>query len=375
MGKAVYIIADNILSPLGSTTAQNFAQVKNGVSCVAIHYIAAISDQPIAAALFNDNEQILTGYNRYTKFEALLIASIRDALSQTDLSITGAKTGLVISSTKGNISLLETEENNAELQKRVSLNTSAQLVAKHFGFVNQPIIISNACVSGVMAIITGMRLIQSGKYDQVIICGADVISRFVVSGFQSFQALSAERCKPFDKDRRGLNLGEGAATIILSAAAKYKGKVRITGGGVSNDANHISGPSRTGQELAYAMKKAIAGAGIISAQIDAISAHGTATIYNDDMEANALTLCGLQHSPVSALKGFYGHTLGAAGLIESILLAKSIETGIWLPSLGFVETGTKPLNITVDVMSKEIRHGLKTASGFGGCNAALVLSK
>lgn len=374
MAKNVFIVADNILSPLGNTTAQNFEKVKNNVSGVAIHHRPEISEQHIAAALFKAQEYP-DGYNNYTKFEALLIASITDALSDTGINPSDAKNGLIISSTKGNISLLETGKINAELQRRISLNTSADLVASHFGFINRPVVISNACVSGVMAILTGMRLIQSGGYDQVIVCGADVISKFVVSGFQSFQALSAERCTPFDKNRTGLNLGEGAATLILSGDAKYQGKVRVTGGGISNDANHISGPSRTGRELADAINKAITGAGISTGQIDAILAHGTATIYNDDMEANALTLSELQQVPVSAVKGFYGHTLGAAGLIESILLAKSIEAQILLPTLGFEEAGTKPLHINKTLANKEIWHGLKTASGFGGCNAALILSK
>ncbi|WCT12190.1 beta-ketoacyl-[acyl-carrier-protein] synthase family protein [Mucilaginibacter jinjuensis] len=373
--KDVFIIADNVYSPIGITTQQNFEQVKNGVSGVQKHDRPDLSDVSISASIFNKDQVFISGEHNYTKFEQLLIASVTDALSYTDIKIDDPKTGLIISSTKGNISLLETEENNETLQKRISLNTSAQLIAGHFGFVNQPIIISNACISGVMAIVTGMRMIQSGQYNQVVVTGADVISKFVVSGFQSFQALSSERCKPFDKNRTGLNLGEGAATVILSGDEKYKGNIRVTGGGISNDANHISGPSRTGQELGGAIIKAINNAGVKAEDIGLVSAHGTATPYNDEMEAKAITLAGLQNAPVNGLKAFYGHTLGAAGLIETVLAKQCMEQNTLLPTLGFKETGTAPLNITTAVNHVEIKHGVKTASGFGGCNGALVLSK
>jgi 3-oxoacyl-[acyl-carrier-protein] synthase I len=373
--KDVFIIADNVYTPLGFTTEQNFEQLRNRVSGVQEHNRPDLSDVWIAASIFNKDQAFITGQHTYTKFEQLLIASIADALSYTYIKIEDSKTGLIISSTKGNISLLETEENNEALQKRISLNTSAQLIAEHFGFVNQPVIISNACISGVMAIVTGMRMIQSGQYNQLVVTGADVISKFVVSGFQSFQALSHERCKPFDKNRTGLNLGEGAATVILSGDEKYKGNVRVTGGGISNDANHISGPSRTGQELGDAIIKAIKNAGLKATDIGLISAHGTATPYNDEMEAKAITLAGLQNAPINGLKAFYGHTLGAAGLIETVLAKQCIEQNTLLPTLGFEETGTAPLNITTGVTTAQINHCVKTASGFGGCNGALVLSK
>jgi 3-oxoacyl-[acyl-carrier-protein] synthase-1 len=373
--KDVFIIADNVYTPLGFTTQQNFEQLKSGISGVQKHDRSDLSDVPIAASIFSKDQTFLpTGYT-YTKFEQLLIASITDALSHTDINIDDPKTALIISSTKGNISLLETEENNEALQQRISLNTSAQLIAEHFGFVNQPVIISNACISGVMAIVTGMRMIQSGQYNQVVVTGADVVSKFVVSGFQSFQALSPQRCKPFDKNRTGLNLGEGAATVILSGDEKYKGNIRVTGGAITNDANHISGPSRTGQELGDAIINAIKNADVTAAGIGLISAHGTATPYNDEMEAKAITIAGLQNTPINGLKAFYGHTLGAAGLIETVLAKQCMEKNTLLPTLGFSDAGTMPLNITNAVTPAVIKHSVKTASGFGGCNGALVLSK
>jgi 3-oxoacyl-[acyl-carrier-protein] synthase-1 len=370
--KDVFIISDNILSPLGVTTEANFTQLKKGVSGIKLHTDQSISAEPFHASLFNDFKFPV----KATKFEQLLIASITDALKDSGLNSSDKNTLLIISSTKGNISLLETTQDPAQLKDTIALHRSAKLVADHLGFSNQPIVISNACISGLLALLTGMRVIQSGQYKHVVVAGADVISKFVLSGFQSFQAISKNECKPFDVARDGINLGEGAATIILSATKKETGDIKITGGSVSNDANHISGPSRTGEELFQAIKKAMDVAKISAADIDFISAHGTATIYNDEMEAKAITLAGMQSAPINSLKGYYGHTLGAAGLIESVVTIQSMRENVVLPSRGFTESGvTNSINIATSLQSKILNHCLKTASGFGGCNAALVFSK
>jgi 3-oxoacyl-[acyl-carrier-protein] synthase-1 len=372
----VFIVADNILSPLGKTTAENFEQLKNSVSGVKRHDNESLSPTPFYASLFDNGAEFLQSGDGYTKFEQLLIASITDALKNGDIDPKDRKTVLIISSTKGNISLLETRENNPALQQRIAMSTSAKMVAEHFGFQNQPIIISNACISGVMAIITGMRFLKAGEYENAVIAGADVVSKFIISGFQSFQALSPAVCRPFDKSRDGLNLGEGAATVILSTQKKFEGSIKVKSGSVSNDANHISGPSRTGAELAHAVKQAMSDASLAAADIDFISAHGTATVYNDEMEANALALSGLQSVPLNSLKGYYGHTLGAAGLIESVVSIQSLKENLVMPTLGFVENGvTSVVNVCTSPLQIDAVNFIKTASGFGGCNAAVVIGK
>ncbi|HTB52574.1 MAG TPA: beta-ketoacyl synthase N-terminal-like domain-containing protein [Ferruginibacter sp.] len=370
--KDVFIVSDNIISPLGTTTAGNYIQLKNAISGIKRHDDKKISPVPFYASLLHDFHSQVNG----TKFEQLLIASIADALKNSGIDSSNKNTLLIISSTKGNISLLETEEYSPQLKDRIALHSSAKIVADHFGFVHAPVVISNACISGLLAILTGMRLIRSGQYENVVVAGADVISKFVVSGFQSFQAISEGECKPFDAARDGINLGEGAATIILSINKNHSDDIKITGGAVSNDANHISGPSRTGEELFQAIKKAMQSAGVAAKDVDFISAHGTATVYNDEMEAKAITLADMQTVPVNSLKGFFGHTLGAAGLIESVVTIQSMKENIVLPSRGFEQLGvSNPLNITTTLQSKKLQHCLKTASGFGGCNAALIFSK
>ncbi|CAN5818923.1 beta-ketoacyl synthase N-terminal-like domain-containing protein [soil metagenome] len=372
----VFITSDNIISPLGSTAAENFSQLLVSASGIKQHDNSNMSDVPFYASLFGNAHVLSANKNGYTKFEQLLIASITDALKNSAVEPADKKTILIISSTKGNISLLETEKNAASLSDKISLSHSAKEVATHFHFANEPLIVSNACISGLLAMVMGMRLIQSGQYEHAVIAGADVISKFVLSGFQSFQAISSEACKPFDEARTGINLGEGAATIVLSANKKFSNGIKIAGGSVSNDANHISGPSRTGEELCQAINKAMKDAGLSASDIDFISAHGTATLYNDEMEAKAITLAGMQSIPVNSLKGNYGHTLGAAGLIESIACIHSLKQNLVLPTIGFNKLGvTMPLNVSNVIQNMPLQNCLKTASGFGGCNAAVVLCK
>lgn len=382
--KDVFIVADNIISPLGVTTDENFSRLAKGVSGVRQHNDPALSDEPFYASLL-DNEQFVP-VSSYpwqvsspaapTKFEQLLIASVTNALENTGIDLTDPKTILIISSTKGNISLVENAAFTDEFKKRVALHTSAGLVAEYFHCTNKPVVVSNACISGLLAILTGKRLIQSGQYDHAVVVGADVISKFVLSGFQSFQAISPGPCKPFDAARNGINLGEGAATIVLSSDKNYSAGIRVTGGSVSNDANHISGPSRTGEELYQAIEKAMNEASVTDSDIDFISAHGTATVYNDEMEALAINLANLQQVPVNSLKGYYGHTLGAAGIIESVICIHSLQQNLVLPSMGFSQLGvSKPLNVAGTLLTMDLKNCLKTASGFGGCNAALVFNK
>jgi 3-oxoacyl-[acyl-carrier-protein] synthase-1 len=373
---AVYIVSDNIFSPVGLTTTENFDSLKKGRSGIKLHNDQALANEPFYASLFDAQTFIKNNFNKYTKFEQLLIASVQNALKSCNVDTADKSTALIISSTKGNVSLLETETNTADLQKRIALTTSAKLVADYFGFVNQPVVVSNACISGIMAMLTAMRLIRSGQFENVVVAGADVISKFILSGFQSFQAISAVPCKPFDINRDGITLGEGAATVVLSAKKINEKNIKVMGGAVSNDANHISAPSRTGEELSLAITKTLNEAKLFSANIDFISAHGTATVYNDEMEAKAITLAGMQNVPVNSLKGFYGHTLGAAGLIESIIAIQSLKENLIIPTLGFDTIGVStPINICTDLLAGDFKNCLKTASGFGGCNAAIVFGK
>jgi 3-oxoacyl-[acyl-carrier-protein] synthase I len=249
--KDIFVVSDNIFSPLGATTAENFSRLKAGVSAVRRHDRPEMADEPFYAALFDPavaadvSPRAPTARSgglfplapgAYTKFEQLLLASISDALETGNIDPRDPRTILILSTTKGNISLLETDTGgaggargtggaggvgraaaNPALDRRIALSTSARLIAGHFHFVHTPIVISNACISGILALVTAMRLIRSGSYDMAVVAGADVISRFVLSGFGSFQAISPGPCRPFDRSRDGINLGEGAGTVVLSS--------------------------------------------------------------------------------------------------------------------------------------------------------------
>ena len=377
--KAVYVLGDNIVSPLGFTTAENFFSLCDNISGVKEINDISKSDKPFFASLFDEAvlQEQTTGIENYPKFEQLLLRSIKGVLANTKVDAKNTKTGFILSSTKGNISLLERYEITEDIKEQISLNSSAKKIAAYLQLQSTPVIVSHACISGLVALITAKRMLEAGMYENIIVSGADIITKFILSGFQSFQAVSDELCQPFDANRKGINLGEAAATIILSIN-KPQGNhvVQLCGGAISNDANHISGPSRTGEELFQAIEAALSEAGIEAGMIDFISAHGTATIYNDDMESKALALAGMQLVPVNSLKGYYGHTLGAAGLLESVISIQSMRENKIIPTKGFSKLGTeKDINVCSTLQSKKLKSCLKTASGFGGCNAAVVFKK
>jgi 3-oxoacyl-[acyl-carrier-protein] synthase-1 len=380
MMREVFIVSDNIISPLGFTTEDNFYQLKQNKSAISHHTRPEFSIQPFYASLLSDEQNShlsnAASNTGYTKFENLLISSISGALKNADIDPGSSETVFVISTTKGNISLLETEKNSPQLQERIALYSSARLVSEYFNNPNRAVVVSNACISGLTAMLTAKRLIQSGQFKYAVVAGADVISKFILSGFQSFQAVSDRPCKPFDINRNGVTLGEAAGTVILSCQGNGIQKTKFASGAVSNDANHISGPSRTGEELCIAVNKSLKQAGMDAGDMSFVSAHGTATLYNDEMEARAFSLAKLESVPVNSLKGYYGHTLGAAGIIESVVSIHALEEGIVLPTAGFERSGVSAnINICDKVQPANGVALLKTASGFGGCNAALVFKK
>jgi 3-oxoacyl-(acyl-carrier-protein) synthase len=238
--------------------------------------------------------------------------------------------------------------------------------------------ISAACASGTLAIIHGMMSITSGKSKFVLVIGIDVLSTFVSIGFSKLKALSEKRCKPFDTNRDGLSLGEGFGAILLASSEatekfKFKPLAHVMGWGSSCDASHITAPSRTANGLIASIKQAIKGR---ENKIGAINAHGTGTNFNDAMEAYAFHEIWDEIPPIHSVKGALGHCLGAAGVIETAIALKSLETGMIPPTVG-TQTPEKLINKSVVVeKSRELQYPsiLKCNSGFGGINAAIFLT-
>ena len=313
----------------------------------------------------------------YTKLEKASIVSIAGALKDTGIDPSDRNVLFILSTTKGNIFLLDENHSGSYEQNQLYLWRSAELIARFFGNINRPMVVSCACISGASSMIAAQRALRSVRYDHAIVTGADVLSEFIVTGFQSFKALAQDVCKPFDANRKGLNIGEAAATVILTERPennRRRGDVIFTTGAVRNDANHISGPSRTGEGACLALRKGMEG--IDPGEIAFVCAHGTATPYNDEMESVALTRVELHHAPVNSLKGYYGHTLGAAVVMESIISVHALKDGTVLKTYGFETPGvTNPLDITAQNRDTAKPRCIKMLSGFGGCNAAVLFTK
>lgn len=377
--KDVFVVSDNIISSLGFTTEENIQSILKSKTGIVPLDDPAIYPEPFQAARINPPKlsQLIAKYNLtdYHLTEATAIVSILLTLEKTNIDLSGKENLLILSTTKGNIARLS---GAVPPEKETYLGYTAERIAGYFQMKNPPVVVSNACVSGVTAIETAARLLEAGKYRNCIVIGIDFVTAFTVSGFQSFKSISPHPCKPYDKNRDGLSMGEGAGSILLTndrTKVVDKQPVRIVGGATSNDANHISGPSRTGDGLSYAIENALKYSGVSRSDVDFINLHGTATIYNDEMESKALHLSGLSTVPANSLKGYFGHTLGASGVIETIVCIESLWKQKLFATLGFEELGTSEfMNIISRHSEKELHTFIKTASGFGGFNSAIVVT-
>lgn len=376
-----YITAAEVITALGADLAANVRAIEDGLSGVAERKDPRLSDSPVMAAVIPD-ETFACLAAQYggadgksgalMRTELLLAAVIGSIVSQTGIDMSSADTFIVFSSTKGNVSLLDPSSSNQD--ERAYLWEMGERVASRFGASGRFCVISNACISGVSALVVARRLILSGKYRKIVVAGCDTLSRFIVSGFASFRSLSGEVCRPYDSSRDGLNLGEAAGAVLLSDTFS-EGAVVLSGGAISDDANHISGPSRTGDGLFFAMRNAMNEAGVTPDDISFLNMHGTATVYNDEMESKAVGLAGLSSVPVQSLKPYFGHTLGASGVVETVMSAVQLRRGIVWGTKGYETPGTPmPLNVSSASRRVSMKHCVKAASGFGGCNAAVVLS-
>ncbi len=379
MSKGCYIIAHQILSSLGDS-AETINSIRNQVSGIREITDISLSEKPFYGAIFSDTlrEKLKAKSTKHTILENGLIYCIESVLNE--FPEFKAKRGvLILTSTKGNIDLLNQTKVGEIPAERANMAEMAKAINNYFNFSDTPIFISNACISGVSALLMGQKIIATKAYDYAVVAGGDLISKFVVSGFQSLMAVSNTPCKPYDKSRTGMTPGEGCAAVLLAQELpdNRSASIRIVGGSQSNDANHISGPSRSGEGLINAVLKAFAEANCSAQDIDMVNAHGTATVFNDEMESIAFNRLGLAGKPINSLKGYFGHTFGAAGLIETIITAESLKTGLAFKTLGLDEPGvSETLNLTTKHTEIKLpKRALKTISGFGGTNAALILEK
>ena len=354
----VYKIADNITSLLGTTTEQNYQAVKAG-----------------RAALREDARLGLPPEGALTRFETLVVRSVRETLKDTTFDVSSDRVVFVLSTTKANVELLgQTDVAPAVLYP----GESARRIAAYLGFTMMPVVVCNACISGVSALILASRMLEMGMYDYAVVCGADVLNPFVLSGFDALKALSPEDCRPFDIDRNGMNLGEAAATIVLSTEVPDDAAPWVIGAGaVRNDAYHISTPSNKAEGATMALQAVMNAVGASSGQeLALVNAHGTGTMFMDQMESVAIVKSGLGDIPVNSYKGYYGHTLGAAGVLETVLTMRAFDDQTIVGTRGFEELGVSgQLKLSAENQPTDKTAFVKIISGFGGGNAVVYWRK
>lgn len=311
-----------------------------------------------------------------------MIYEMLDRLFMT-LGPVPADSFLITASTKAGIDNLERLRRGMPAEAHdCLLSHLSSHISKRFKLTGGKMHINAACASSTIALAQGASLIELGRADSVLVCCYDIVTEFVFSGFCALQAMSPVPCMPFDRRRKGMNIGEGAAALLLMSGERAKKEDRVPigalqGWAVSNDATHITAPAMDGSGLILAIRKALQRSGIQEGAISAICAHGTGTVYNDIMELVSFKeVFGERKMPVFSVKGAIGHTMGAAGGIEAAICLKGLANGFVPPTAGFVvpEKGAEGL-VSNEPARIDGDYILSTNSGFGGVNAVVVIGK
>ncbi len=286
-----------------------------------------------------------------------------------------AEMGVVLATTKGDMSGIC--GSGAGFGSPIRLGV---MVADAFGFGMQTTALSCACASGVIGIASAARRIAAGECDRLVVVAADAVNEFILRGFGGLGALDTGPCRPFDAARRGVSLGDGAGAIVLSAHERESVGLQVRGYAGANDACHVTGPDYDGRGIALAARRAVERAGLELRDIDLLHLHATGTRANDQSESVGIgSLWGSyaeRTPPAFGTKGQTGHTLGAAGVIESILAMAALERGEVPGNYGLERSDCDPrLDVAPHARTlPQARHALKVASGFGGVQGALVFS-
>jgi 3-oxoacyl-(acyl-carrier-protein) synthase len=324
-----------------------------------------------------------------TRTMLLALAAFEEALTDSRLTtaqIQSPRTALIGASTVGGMCLTDelyhdankTENGSEYLSSYDCASVTLFLQERHkmHGIVNT---INTACSSSANAILYGARLIRNGIARRAIVGGADSLAKFTINGFNALHILSPEICKPFDQNRKGLNLGEGAAFLVLEKGEDVIGKkvyAELTGFGNSNDAYHPSSLSDQGDGPYLSMKEALIAANLVATDIGFINAHGTGTENNDEVESKAMVRLFNEPPPFASTKSNIGHTLGAAGAIEAVYSILNLEHQEVYAGLNFTQpipaTGLQPVQAWKPM---PLKHVMSNSFGFGGNCTSLIFSK
>ena len=396
--KGVAITGMGIISAIGNSVEENyFSLVNNKTAITTIENISTVhADLRKVGEIKKTNQELadelqLPSDNNFSRTTMIGAIAAKQAVANAGItSINEYKTGLISATSVGGMDMTERYYydyfEKPETIKYVSCHDGgdvAQKIANELGLNGMVTTISTACSSAANSIMLGARLIKSGKLDRVIVGGTDALAKFTINGFKTLMILSDEYNTPFDNDRKGLNLGEAAAFLVLESdemVAKENKKVlaRVSGYGNANDAFHQTASSENGDGAFLAMEKAFQVSGLKPEQIDYINVHGTATPNNDLSEGRAIVrVFGENNIPdFSSTKPFTGHTLAAAAAIEAVYSVLAIQNNVVFPNLNF-KTPMEEFNMIpqTTLKQKNIEHVLSNSFGFGGNCSTVIFSK
>ncbi|MDO5971744.1 beta-ketoacyl-[acyl-carrier-protein] synthase family protein [Flavivirga aquimarina] len=398
MSKGVAITGMGIISSIGNNVDENYKSLiggKTGITRISKIKTVHKDDIMVGEIAFTNQEleqQLgLSPDNNYSRTALLGVIAAKQAIEEAGISnINTYKTGLISATSVGGMDKTEAYyydylEDKAA-QKYIEghhAGDSTQKIAEELG-IDQSLVttISTACSSAANAIMFGARLIKSGQLDRVIVGGSDCLSKFTINGFKTLMILSDTYNTPFDENRKGLNLGEAAAFLVLESDKVVKAENKkvlayVKGYGNANDAFHQTASSENGDGATLAMQKALKVAELSPGDIDYINAHGTATGNNDLSEGRAILRTFEEHVPdFSSTKAYTGHTLAAAGAIEAVYSVLALQNNVIYPNLNF-KTQMKEFSITpqLELKEKELQTVLSNSLGFGGNCSTVIFSK
>ena len=398
MSKGIGITGMGIVSAIGLSVAENLfslGQSQSGISRLD-NFATRHRDHVLVGEIKLSNSELedqigLQKGHSVTRTGMLGILAAREAVGQARLQIgdSSIRTGLISATSVGGMDITEkyfyTYAEKPELQHYIlshDAGVSTQQIADDLGLKGLVTTVSTACSSAANAIMLGARLIKSGRLDRVIVGGTDALSKFTLNGFNTLMILSDTYCKPFDQHRKGLNLGEAAAYLVLESAELIAREQKpvlayLSGYGNANDAFHQTASSENGEGAFLAMQKAFSVSGIATEQVDYINVHGTATPNNDLSEGRALLRAFGSDVPLfSSTKAFTGHTLAAAAAIEAVYSILAIQEGVVFPSLNF-ETPMEEFDLIPQstLLRKDINYVLSNSFGFGGNCSTLIFGR
>ena len=397
MNKRVAITGMGIISSIGNSVEQNFQSLINGKTGIStIENLETIHKEVIKVGEIKlSNQQLaqqlnLSEDNNFSRTTLLGAIAVREALENANINnINDCRSGFISATSVGGMDL--NEKYFYEYYKDESLHKyinshdagdSSHQIADYIGLKGMVTTVSTACSSAANAIMLGCRLIQSGQLDRVIVGGTDALAKFTINGFKTLMILSDTYNTPFDNDRKGLNLGEAAAFLVLESdevVEKSNKKVLayVSGFGNANDAFHQTASSENGEGAFLAMQKAFKLADLKPEDIDYINAHGTATPNNDLSEGRAILRIFNDNVPdFSSTKAFTGHTLAAAAAIEAVYSVLALQHNLVFPNMNFKKP-MEEFNLIPQTALKEknINHVLSNSFGFGGNCSTVIFSK